>query len=169
VIRRGAELWTVDTGANALKHLTRIDASFLYFETPETPMHVGSLMLLEFPAGFAAYVKAHPSGIDGKVGIELSKIVDDISPRAREVPPPRQRPPFAAGQAVGIAELRELPGYMGDTLDEIRAFQSIEEPEPAAAPPYKPIVRIRARKAAVPIVAAAAAPSKRKQAARRRS
>ena len=65
MIRRGAELWTVDTGANALKHLARIDASFLCFETPETPMHMGSLMLLDLPAGFAAaYGKAHPSGIE---------------------------------------------------------------------------------------------------------
>ncbi|MGL6112704.1 MAG: WS/DGAT/MGAT family O-acyltransferase [Rubrivivax sp.] len=184
-----------------MKHLTSIDASFLHFETPETPMHVGSLMLLELPPGYAgdfyddvkaviaqrlhlvqafnrklapmpfdladplwvtdddidldyhirhltlrkpgtlvqleqlvgrlhsslldrsrplweiyviegledgraaAYVKAHHSGIDGKAGIELSKIIYDISPRVGAVPPPQQRPKFAAGQAVGMAEL----------------------------------------------------------------
>ena len=27
-----------------MNHLTSIDASFLHFESPETPMHVGSLM-----------------------------------------------------------------------------------------------------------------------------
>ena len=36
-----------------MNHLTSIDASFLHFESPETPMHVGSLMLLELPAGYA--------------------------------------------------------------------------------------------------------------------
>src|SRR5262245_39287928 len=32
--------------------LSSLDASFLHLETPETPMHVGSLMLLELPAGY---------------------------------------------------------------------------------------------------------------------
>ena len=35
-----------------MDHLSNIDASFLHFETPETPMHVGSLMLLELPPGY---------------------------------------------------------------------------------------------------------------------
>lgn len=34
-----------------MDHLSSIDASFLHLETPETPMHVGSLMLLELPGG----------------------------------------------------------------------------------------------------------------------
>ena len=36
-----------------MDHLSSVDASFLYLETPETPMHVGSLMLFELPAGYA--------------------------------------------------------------------------------------------------------------------
>ena len=32
--------------------LTGLDASFLYLETPEMPMHVGSFNLCELPAGF---------------------------------------------------------------------------------------------------------------------
>lgn len=36
----------------AMQHLSGIDASFLHLETPETPMHVGSLMLFELPAGY---------------------------------------------------------------------------------------------------------------------
>ena len=36
-----------------MHHLSGLDASFLHFETPETPMHVGSLMLLELPPGYA--------------------------------------------------------------------------------------------------------------------
>ena len=31
-----------------MDHLSSVDASFLHLETPETPMHVGSLMLFEF-------------------------------------------------------------------------------------------------------------------------
>lgn len=36
----------------ALKHLSGLDATFLYLETPQTPMHVGSLHLYELPKGF---------------------------------------------------------------------------------------------------------------------
>lgn len=35
-----------------MKSLTGLDATFLYLETPEMPMHVGSLNLCELPAGF---------------------------------------------------------------------------------------------------------------------
>lgn len=35
-----------------MKHLSGLDASFLHFETPEMPMHVGGLHLLELPEGF---------------------------------------------------------------------------------------------------------------------
>ena len=35
-----------------MKHLSGMDASFLHLETPEMPMHVGSLQLLELPAGY---------------------------------------------------------------------------------------------------------------------
>jgi WS/DGAT/MGAT family acyltransferase len=34
-----------------MKHLSALDALFLHLETPETPMHVGSLMLLKKPKG----------------------------------------------------------------------------------------------------------------------
>ena len=36
----------------SLKHLSGLDATFLYLETPQTPMHVGSLHLYELPIGF---------------------------------------------------------------------------------------------------------------------
>jgi WS/DGAT/MGAT family acyltransferase len=36
-----------------MQHLSTIDASFLHFETPETPMHVASVELLELPKGYA--------------------------------------------------------------------------------------------------------------------
>jgi diacylglycerol O-acyltransferase / wax synthase len=35
-----------------IKHLSGLDATFLYLETPQTPMHVGSLQLYELPPGF---------------------------------------------------------------------------------------------------------------------
>ena len=35
-----------------MKTLTGLDATFLYLETPEMPMHVGSFNLCELPAGF---------------------------------------------------------------------------------------------------------------------
>ena len=34
-----------------MRHLSALDALFLQLETPETPMHVGSLMLLQRPRG----------------------------------------------------------------------------------------------------------------------
>lgn len=46
-----------------MKSLTGLDATFLYLETPEMPMHVGSLNLCELPEGFKGSfhkaVKAH--------------------------------------------------------------------------------------------------------------
>src|SRR2546421_13086355 len=33
-------------------HLSSLDASFLHLETPETPMHVASLHVLELPEGY---------------------------------------------------------------------------------------------------------------------
>ncbi len=49
-----------------MKHLSGLDATFLYLETPEMPMHVGGLNLIELPAGydgdFYEDVKAHIAG-----------------------------------------------------------------------------------------------------------
>ena len=45
-----------------MKHLSALDALFLQLETPDTPMHVGSLMLLDRPpAGRDPYaaIRAH--------------------------------------------------------------------------------------------------------------
>jgi len=46
-----------------MEHLTGMDATFLHLETPEMPMHVGSLMLLDLPpdyeGDFYENVKAH--------------------------------------------------------------------------------------------------------------
>ena len=46
-----------------MKHLSGLDASFLHLETPEMPMHVGGLHLLELPdhphGDFIDAVKRH--------------------------------------------------------------------------------------------------------------
>jgi hypothetical protein len=36
-----------------MDHLSSMDAAFLHFETPEMPMHVGSLAVLDLPKGYA--------------------------------------------------------------------------------------------------------------------
>ena len=42
-----------------MKQLSGLDATFLYLETPQMPMHVGALHVLELPAGFKGrYVTA---------------------------------------------------------------------------------------------------------------
>ena len=183
-----------------MDHLSGMDASFLHLETPETPMHVGSLMLFELPKGYegdfyevvkamigrrmhlcsvlhrklaqmpfelaepvwiedddldldhhirsltlprpgtmkqlhqlvsrlhstlldrsrplwemvvieglqngqvAFYSKAHHSGVDGKAGSEMAKVLYDVSPTVREVPPPRRRP-ASSGYQLGVTEL----------------------------------------------------------------
>ncbi len=42
---------TTNTNKSALNHLSGLDATFLYLETPQTPMHVGGLHLCELPTG----------------------------------------------------------------------------------------------------------------------
>ena len=184
-----------------MDQLSSIDASFLHLETPETPMHVGSLMLFELPEGYqgdyyedvkamlgkrlhlasvlhrklaqmpfelaepvwiedddidldyhvrsvtlrrpgtmpqleqliarlhstlldrsrplwemyvieglengqvAFYTKAHHSGVDGKAGVELAKVLYDVSPKIRDVPPARRKRGGSSYQ-LGISELR---------------------------------------------------------------
>jgi WS/DGAT/MGAT family acyltransferase len=39
-------------GGTAMKHLSGMDATFFHVETPETPMHVGSLCLASLPEGY---------------------------------------------------------------------------------------------------------------------
>ncbi|MES5484531.1 wax ester/triacylglycerol synthase family O-acyltransferase [Bradyrhizobium sp. INPA03-11B] len=183
-----------------MDQLSSMDASFLHLETPETPMHVGSLMIFDLPEGYqgdyyedvkemlgkrlhlsallnrklaqmpfqlaepvwiedddieldyhvrtvtlrrpgtmaqleqlvarlhaslldrsrplwemyvidglengqvAFYTKAHHSGVDGKAGVELAKVLYDVTPTMREVPPPRRKRAGAQYQ-LGVTEL----------------------------------------------------------------
>ena len=201
-----------------MDHLSSLDASFLHFETPETPMHVGSLLLLELPPGYkgdyyedvkamigarlhlssiltrklaqmpfeltepvwiedddidldyhvrsltlrrpgtmeqldqlvarlhsslldrsrplwemyvieglqdgrvAFYTKAHHSGVDGKAGTELAKVMYDISPKIREVPPPRRKT-GNSGYQLGVAEL--LQAAMSNTAQQYRKLAEL--------------------------------------------
>jgi len=201
-----------------MHHLSGLDASFLHFETPETPMHVGSLMLLELPPGYAGdyyedvkamigarlhlatvltrklapmpfelaepvwiddddidldyhvrsltlrrpgtmeqlhqligrlhsslldrsrplwemyvieglqdghvafYTKAHHSGVDGKAGTELAKVMYDISPKIREVPPPRRKA-AGSGYQLGVAEL--LQAAVANTAQQYRKLATL--------------------------------------------
>lgn len=51
-----------------MKSLSGLDATFLYLETPETPMHVGSLQLYELPAGFrGSFHKALQAHVAGRM------------------------------------------------------------------------------------------------------
>jgi WS/DGAT/MGAT family acyltransferase len=52
----------------------------------------------------AVYTKAHHSGVDGKAGAEMAKVLYDISPEIREVAPPRRKRGSGAYQ-LGVTEL----------------------------------------------------------------
>jgi WS/DGAT/MGAT family acyltransferase len=206
-----------------MDQLSSLDASFLHFETPETPMHVGSLTLFELPEGYdgdyyedvkamlgkrlhlasvltrklaqmpfelaepvwiedddidldyhvrsvtlrrpgtmaqleqliarlhsslldrsrplwemyvieglengqvAFYAKAHHSGVDGKSGVELARVLYDTSPQMREVPPPRRKRTSGAYQ-LGVAEL--LQAAVSNTAQQ---YRKIAELLPTAA------------------------------------
>lgn len=198
-----------------MNHLSGVDASFLHLETPETPMHVGSLMLLQLPESYkgdyytdvkamigqrlhlatvlsrklaqmplelaepvwiedddidldfhvrsvtlrkpgtmeqldtliarlhstlldrsrplwemyvieglgdsqvAFYTKAHHSGVDGKAGTELAKVIYDTSPQVRQVPPARRkRDGGSTGYQLGMAEL--LQAAVANTARQYR-------------------------------------------------
>jgi diacylglycerol O-acyltransferase / wax synthase len=53
-----------------MKQLSGLDATFLYLETPEMPMHVGALHLFELPAGFKGrFVTALRKHIESRLPI----------------------------------------------------------------------------------------------------
>ncbi len=219
-----------------MDHLSSMDASFLHLETPETPMHVGSLMLLDLPAGYqgdyyedvkamigrrmhlatvltrklapmpfelaepvwiedddidldyhvrslslrrpgtldqlqrliarlhsslldrsrplwemyvieglqggrvAFYTKAHHSGVDGKAGTELAKVLYDTSAQMREVPPPRRRRAGTGQYQLGMAEL--LQAAIGNSAQR---YRRLAELLPTAAKALTAAGRVLAR------------------------
>ncbi|GER17968.1 wax ester/triacylglycerol synthase family O-acyltransferase [Variovorax boronicumulans] len=207
-----------------MDHLSSMDASFLHLETPETPMHVGSLMLLDLPEGYrgdyyedvkgmlgkrlhlasvltrklaqmpfelaepvwiddddidldyhvrsltlrrpgtmeqlhhlvarlhsslldrsrplwemyvieglengqvAFYTKAHHSGVDGKAGTELAKVLYDTTAQMREVPPARRKRGSGSHYQLGVAELLQAA-----VSNSARQYRKLAELLPAAA------------------------------------
>jgi diacylglycerol O-acyltransferase len=201
-----------------MDQLSSLDASFLHLETPETPMHVGSLTVYELPEGYkgdyyedvkamlgsrlhlstiltrklaqmpfelaepvwipdndidldyhirsvvlrrpgtmdqleqliarlhsslldrsrplwemyvieglengqvAFYMKAHHSGVDGKAGVELAKVLYDHTPQIREVPPPRRQHGTGTYQ-LGVTEL--LQAAVKNTADQYRKLAEL--------------------------------------------
>jgi len=218
-----------------MDQLSGIDASFLHLETPETPMHIGSLMLFELPEGYkgdyyedvkallgkrlhlsallnrklaqmpfqlaepvwieddqieleyhvrsatlrrpgtmaqleelvarlhaslldrsrplwemyvidglenglvAFYTKAHHSGVDGKAGVELAKVLYDTSPQIKEVPPPRRK--RASGQyQLGVTELLEAAA-----TNAAQQYRKLAELLPTAAKAFGTAASVVAR------------------------
>ena len=201
-----------------MDQLSSLDASFLHLETPETPMHVGSLILVDLPEGYqgdyyedvkamlgkrlhlspiltrklaqmpfelaepvfiedddidldyhirsivlrrpgsmdqleqlvarlhsslldrsrplwemsvieglengqvAFYSKAHHSGVDGKAGAELAKLLYDHTPQIRDVPPPRRKRASDAYQ-LGVTEL--LQAAVNNTAQQYRKLAEL--------------------------------------------
>src|SRR5437016_5661155 len=73
-----------------MNHLSGMDASFLHLESPEMPMHVGSLQILDLP--------------DGQAGVAIAKALLSDSPNPPPVKPPRSRLRTNQYQ-LGVAEL----------------------------------------------------------------
>lgn len=207
-----------------MQHLSNLDASFLHFETPETPMHVGSLALLDLPPGYqgdfyeafkamigtrmhlakaltrklvtmpfelaepvwvedddidlnyhvrsltlrrpgtlrqlhelvgrlhsslldrsrplwemyvieglesgqiAFYNKMHHSGIDGKAGTELAKVIYDVSADIRKVPPPPRHRRGSGGYRRGVTELLQAA-----VSNSVAQYRKLADLMPAAA------------------------------------
>jgi diacylglycerol O-acyltransferase / wax synthase len=215
-----------------MDQLSSMDASFLHLETPETPMHVGSLMLFELPESYtgdyyedvkallgkrlhlsaflnrklaqmpfqlaepvwiedddieldyhvrtvtlrrpgtmaqleqlvarlhaslldrsrplwemyvidglesglvAFYTKAHHSGVDGKAGVELAKVLYDTSPQIREVPPPRRK--CTSGQyQLGVTELLQAAA-----TNAAQQYRKLAELLPTAAKAFDTAARV---------------------------
>ena len=202
-----------------MDQLSGMDASFLHLETPETPMHVGSLMVFELPEGYqgdyyedvkavlgkrlhlasvlcrklaqmpfelaepvwiedddidldyhvrsvtlrrpgtmaqleqliarlhstlldrsrplwemyvieglengqvAFYSKAHHSGVDGKAGVALAKVLYDVSPQMREVPPPRRKRNSGVSYQLGVTEL--LQAAVANSAEQYRKLADL--------------------------------------------
>lgn len=46
-------MFFINLKGNSMDHLSGLDAAFLHLESPETPMHVGGLSILELPADYS--------------------------------------------------------------------------------------------------------------------
>lgn len=131
-----------------MKSLTGLDATFLYLETPEMPMHVGSLNLCELPAGFKGSfhkaVKAHiasrmhlapifsrkllfmPFDIGHPLWVEAEAV--DINFHVRRVPCSAQKPMTLAQAHTLVAKLHSELIDRAHPLWEFYVFDAIKLP-----------------------------------------
>jgi WS/DGAT/MGAT family acyltransferase len=75
----------------------------------------------------AFYSKAHHSGVDGAAGVELAKVLYDMTPEMREVPPPRRRRDSGGAYQLGVAELLQAAAK-----NSLRQYRKIAELVPTA-------------------------------------
>lgn len=131
-----------------MKTLTGLDATFLYLETPEMPMHVGSLNLCELPAGFKGSfhkaVKAHivsrmhlapifsrkllfmPFDIGHPLWVEAEAV--DVDFHIRRVPCSAQKPMTLAQAHTMVARLHSELIDRAHPLWEFYVFDAIKLP-----------------------------------------
>ena len=76
-----------------MEHLSSLDASFVHLETPETPMHVASLLLLELPDGYK-----------GNFYEEVKKLIANRLHLARVMHRKLAPMPFSLGDPVWIED-----------------------------------------------------------------
>lgn len=131
-----------------MKSLTGLDATFLYLETPEMPMHVGSFNLCELPAGFRGSfhkaVKSHiarrmhlapifsrklvfmPFDLGHPLWIEAESV--DIDFHVRRVPCSAQKPMSLAQAHTLVAKLHSELIDRACPLWEFYVFDAIKLP-----------------------------------------
>ncbi|MEO8022799.1 wax ester/triacylglycerol synthase family O-acyltransferase [Polaromonas sp.] len=131
-----------------MKTLTGLDATFLYLETPEMPMHVGSFNLCELPAGFRGSfhkaVKSHiarrmhlapvfsrklvfmPFDLGHPLWIEAESV--DIDFHVRRVPCSAQKPMSLAQAHTMVAKLHSELIDRAYPLWEFYVFDAIKLP-----------------------------------------
>ena len=51
--------------STAIRKLSSMDASFLYLETPEMPMHVGSIAIFKLPDGYGTFIYEGSPNLSG--------------------------------------------------------------------------------------------------------
>jgi diacylglycerol O-acyltransferase / wax synthase len=121
-----------------MKSLTGLDATFIYLETPEMPMHVGSLNLCELPRGFKGSfheaVKRHiaarmhlapvfsrklvsmPLELGHPLWVEADSV--DVDFHIRRADPPKKNGSSSTRQAMTLANVHKLCARLhGELID----------------------------------------------------
>jgi diacylglycerol O-acyltransferase / wax synthase len=84
----------------------------------------------------AFYTKAHHSGVDGKAGVELAKVLYDTSAQIREVPPARRK--RTSGQyQLGVTELLQAAA-----TNAAQQYRKLAELLPTAAKAFDTAARV---------------------------